>query len=347
MKAAPLVRELQKYDTFLPILLHTGQHYDYEMSKTFFEDLDLPEPDIYLGVGSGSHAEQTAKIMVELERVILKERPDLIVVFGDVNSTLAAAVVTAKLLLPLAHVEAGLRSFDRSMPEEINRVVTDALSDYLFTTEKSANRNLKREGISEDKIYFVGNIMIDTLLKYIGKARRSTILKELNLYRGSYVLLTLHRPSNVDIRDRLEEIMDSILEIAKKIRVIFPAHPRTVKNLEKFGLIEKYREIEFLSPLKYTDFLSLEMNSNFVMTDSGGIQEETTYLGVPCLTLRENTERPVTVEVGTNIVVGTSKERILEEAEKILNGNIKRGRIPELWDGKTSERIVEILLNKL
>ena len=349
MKATPLLRELKKYqDRFLPIFLHTGQHYDYEMSKVFFDDLDLPEPNIYLGVGSGSHAEQTAKIMVELEKVIIEEKPDLVIVFGDVNSTLAAAVVTAKLLIPLAHVEAGLRSFDRTMPEEINRIVTDILSEYLFTTEESANKNLAKEGIPQDKIFFVGNIMIDTLVSLKEKAENSAILKELNLSSKKYAVLTLHRPSNVDRREKLKEIMDALSLIAKKIRVLFPAHPRTLKNLKNFGLLEIYKEkIEFLSPLKYTDFLSLEMYAKFVMTDSGGIQEETTYLGVPCLTLRESTERPVTVEVGTNLIVGTNGERIVEEANKILDGEIKNGNIPEFWDGKTSLRVTEIFLNNL
>lgn len=345
MKMSPLYRELLKFpDHFEPLIVHTGQHYDYVMSRAFFDDFELPEPHYYLGVGSDTHARQTAKIMVELESVIEKTSPDLVVVFGDVNSTLAAAVVTSKLQVPLAHVEAGLRSFDRTMPEEINRMVTDILSDFLFTTEESANKNLLREGIMEEKIYFVGNIMIDTLLLYIDKAEETKIMDSLNLKSGGFALLTLHRPSNVDRKEKLQEIMDAILEISNKIPVIFPIHPRTKKNLERFGLYGKYEKgIRLISPLKYTDFLKLEKEALFVMTDSGGIQEETTFLGIPCITIRENTERPVTVDIGTNILAGTDGERILEEANKILNGERKKGKIPPLWDGKTAQRIAGIL----
>jgi len=358
MKAAPLIRALEeRAPEIKSLLVHTGQHYDYEMSKAFFEDLDMPDPDIYLGVGSGTHAEQTAKIMISLEKEIFDNRPDLIVVFGDVNSTLAASVVASKLMVPVAHVEAGLRSFDRTMPEEINRIVTDILSDLLFTTERDAIENLRREGIPDEKIHFTGNVMIDTLLTFADKARKSDITERLGLSDRNYAVLTLHRPSNVDVPEVFDGILEALAEVGKNIPVVFPVHPRTKKRLAEFGFLDKFssafktppaeRGILLIDPVKYTEFLALEMKSLFVLTDSGGIQEETTFLGVPCLTLRNNTERPVTLEVGTNILVGTDPHRIIEESAKILRGEGKKGAIPELWDGKASHRIAKIIKTKM
>ncbi|RKZ01147.1 MAG: UDP-N-acetylglucosamine 2-epimerase (non-hydrolyzing) [Candidatus Hydrothermota bacterium] len=358
MKAAPLIRALEeRAPEIKSLLVHTGQHYDYEMSKAFFEDLDMPDPDIYLGVGSGTHAEQTAKIMISLEKEIFDNRPDLIVVFGDVNSTLAASVVASKLMVPVAHVEAGLRSFDRTMPEEINRIVTDILSDLLFTTERDAIENLRREGIPDEKIHFTGNVMIDTLLTFADKARKSDITERLGLSDRNYAVLTLHRPSNVDVPEVFDGILEALAEVSKNIPVVFPVHPRTKKRLAEFGFLDKFSSafktppaeggILLIDPVKYTEFLALEMKSLFVLTDSGGIQEETTFLGVPCLTLRNNTERPVTLEVGTNILVGTDPHRIIEESAKILRGEGKKGAIPELWDGKASHRIAKIIKTKM
>jgi UDP-N-acetylglucosamine 2-epimerase (non-hydrolysing) len=346
MKIAPIVREMDKYEYLEHILLHTGQHYDDAMSKVFFEDLALPKPDIDLGVGSGSHAVQTAKVMVEFETVVNERKPDLVVVVGDVNSTLACSLVAVKLGVPVAHVEAGLRSFDRSMPEEINRIVTDALSDLLFTTELSANHNLEREGIQKEKIHFVGNVMIDTLLYCTNKVQESSIIDTLNLISGEFALLTLHRPSNVDVKETFEKVISALEKIQKQIQIIFPMHPRTKARISEFGMAEKFeRMTNFVvtEPLGYLDFLNLESNCKFVLTDSGGLQEETTVLGIPCLTLRENTERPVTITEGTNILVGTDPEKIIEESTKILSGKGKSGRIPKFWDGKAAERIVEII----
>jgi len=343
MKAMPLYKALKaKTGWFDPILLHTGQHYDYEMSKAFFEDLELPEPDIYLNVGSDTHARQTAKIMVGIEDVLLGEKFHLVVVFGDVNSTMAASIAASKLHVPVAHVEAGLRSFDRRMPEEINRVVTDVLSDLLFVTEPSGIRNLKNEGIPNDKIHFVGNLMIDTLFLYRDKAARSDVMERLGLRPQKYALLTLHRPSNVDDPQKFGEIWGALMEISEVIPVVFPVHPRTRRRIEEFQLPVPYG-IRLLPPMSYIDFLALEMNARLVLTDSGGIQEETTALGVQCLTIRENTERPVTVEVGTNQLVGTSPERIKSEALRILEGKLKSGKLPELWDGHAAERVVRVL----
>lgn len=346
MKIAPIVREMNKYEYIEHILLHTGQHYDDAMSKVFFKDLGLPQPDIYLGIGSGSHAIQTAKAMVEFETVVNERKPDLVVVVGDVNSTLACSLVSAKLGVPVAHVEAGLRSFDRSMPEEINRILTDALSEFLFTTEPSANQNLEREGIQKEKIHFVGNVMIDTLLHCINKAQESSIMDTLNLVAGEFALLTLHRPSNVDIKETFEEIISALEEIQKQLQIVFPMHPRTRARISEFGMVEKFERMTNLvvtEPLGYLDFLNLESNCKFVLTDSGGLQEETTVLGIPCLTLRENTERPVTITEGTNTLVGADSEKIIEESMKILSGKDKSGRIPKFWDGKAAERIVEII----
>ena len=346
MKIAPIVREMNKYEYIEHILLHTGQHYDDAMSKVFFKDLGLPQPDIYLGIGSGSHAIQTAKAMTEFDTVMNERKPDVVVVVGDVNSTLACSLVAAKLGVPVAHVEAGLRSFDRSMPEEINRILTDALSEFLFTTEPSANQNLEREGIQKENIHFVGNVMIDTLLHCINKAQESSIMDTLNLVAGEFALLTLHRPSNVDIKETFEEIISALEEIQKQLQIVFPMHPRTRARISEFGMVEKFERMTnfvVIEPLGYLDFLNLESNCKFVLTDSGGLQEETTVLGIPCLTLRENTERPVTITEGTNTLVGADSEKIIEESMKILSGKDKSGRIPKFWDGKAAERIVEII----
>ena len=343
MKLAPLWRELKKNGEFEPYVVHTGQHYDYEMSKVFFEDLELPEPDFYLGVGSDSHARQTANMMVKLEELFLKEKPDLVAVFGDVNSTLAAALVTSKILIPLAHVEAGLRSFRRSMPEEINRVVTDLLSDYLFAPDEIAVQNLKNEGKDEKNIYFVGNIMIDSLNYILEKIEplEDTILEKYNLKKGQYALLTLHRPINVDKKETLEQLFNIFRKIAARIQIVFPVHPRTRKNMETWGI--EANGVILLEPLRYREFVALEKNALFVLTDSGGVQEETTVLGVPCLTLRPETERPVTEILGTNTVVDRDEDKILKYVNIILNGSYKNGKIPPLWDGKTAKRIVEVL----
>ncbi|MBI5747835.1 MAG: UDP-N-acetylglucosamine 2-epimerase (non-hydrolyzing) [Nitrospinae bacterium] len=349
MKVAPLIKEIKIHKELTPLLLHTGQHYDEKMSKVFFNDLSMPEPDIYLGVGSGSHAVQTAKVMVEFEKVLLSENPDFVVVVGDVNSTMACAITAVKLHIPVAHVEAGLRSFDRTMPEEINRIVTDSVSDYLFTTSEDANENLKKEGIPAEKIFFVGNVMIDTLLNHKEKADRSDITQRLGLKKGEYAVLTLHRPSNVDGKESLERILDALLYIQKRIKIVFPVHPRTLKMIKEYGFSDITKEIKnliILEPLGYLDFLKLMNDAMFVLTDSGGIQEETTILQIPCLTLRENTERPVTVMEGTNTIVGNDKERIIKEAENILNNGGKAGRVPKLWDGRAAERIVEIIIKR-
>ena len=347
MKISPIVDEMKKHPEIQSLLVHTGQHYDREMSKLFFDDLKLPPPDIYLGVGSASHAEQTAKIMVEFEKVLLEQKPDLIVVVGDVNSTIACALTAAKLLVPIAHVEAGLRSLDRTMPEEINRILTDAISDYLFTTSKDADANLLKEGIPKEKIYFVGNVMIDTLMKQIGKAADSNILKKLGLQSKGYAALTLHRPANVDDKEVFVRILGALEEIQKKIKIVFPIHPRTRKKIEEFGLSDKIRNMTnfiITDALGYLDFLALTASSKFVLTDSGGIQEETTILKIPCITLRETTERPITVTEGTNVIVGSDREKIVKESLKAIEGRSKKGKTPELWDGKASERIVKVLL---
>jgi len=347
MKVAPLAVEMAQYpDIFYQILVHTGQHYDDNMSKIFFENLNIPQPDIYLGVGSGSHAEQTARVMLAFEPVLLRKRPDLLLVVGDVNSTLACSLVAKKLGVAVAHVEAGLRSFDHSMPEEINRLLTDQMASLLFTTERSANENLRREGVTEEKIHFVGNVMIDTLLVQKERALEMDVVAKYGLSTQGFGLVTLHRPSNVDEREVLTGILDALEEIQRHIPILFPAHPRTMKQLQKFGLesrLAAMANLRVTEPLGYLAFLNLMANAKMVLTDSGGIQEETTILGVPCLTLRKNTERPVTVTHGTNTVVGSDPQRIVDECSIILRDGGKRGKIPELWDGKAARRIVDIL----
>lgn len=350
VKMAPLMHAMLNRDGIEPILLHTGQHYDLDMSDIFFQDLELPLPDIHLGVGSGSHARQTAEIMVRFEEVLQRERPCVVLVVGDVNSTLACSIVAAKMGVPVAHVEAGLRSFDRSMPEEINRIVTDALSDYLFTTCAEANDNLKREGITESKVFLVGNVMIDALLANLEKAKERQAWKRLGLKQGEYAVLTLHRPTSVDNRRTFLDILEALAVIQREIPIVFPAHPRTKGRLNEFDLADCLKGMPYLQviePLGYLDFLSLLNQARFVLTDSGGIQEETTVLNIPCLTLRENTERPVTIRKGTNIIVGTNQDRIIAESRNILTGLGKRSHVPELWDGKAAERIVTILASHL
>jgi len=341
------------------------------MSQIFFQDLELPRPDIYLGIGSGTHAEQTGSIMIELEKVLLKEKPDLVVVVGDVNSTLAGALTAVKLRIPIAHVEAGLRSFDRTMPEEINRLLTDATSDYLLTPSPDADENLKKEGILEEKIFLVGDVMVDSLLFNLEKAKKSNILEQLGLTQKTfaghcplltaYCLLTLHRPSNVDNKEAFLKIIKALTEISKRIPVIFPTHPRTRKQIETFGLQSYFINssphascltpqtcgIHIVDPLGYLDFLKLMMHSKFVMTDSGGIQEETTVLDIPCLTMRDTTERPITISQGTNVLVWNDTQKIMDEAFKIIDGQGKKGNCPDMWDGKAAERIVDILANTL
>ena len=347
IKVASLLREFKKYKRYFDVLLvHTGQHYDFEMSEVFFQNLKMPKPDIYLNVGSASHAVQTAKIMIAFEHVVLKEKPDLVIVVGDVNSTLACSLVASKLNIKIAHVEAGLRSFDRTMPEEINRMVTDSLSDYLFVSEKSGLRNLKSEGINSDKVHFVGNVMIDTLLSNLPIIDKSNILKKYKLTNGECSVMTLHRPSNVDSKGALSEIFDILNLVSQRIKIIYPIHPRTKKMIKKHNFLSKFEKLDkllMIDPLGYIDFVKLMKESKFVLTDSGGIQEEATVLRVPCLTMRENTERPVTVERGTNCLVGRNKKKTLTCIREILNGKSKKGSTPELWDGKTAKRIVKIL----
>jgi len=349
MKIAPIGAAMRADGFFEPLLVHTGQHYDRKMSKVFFEELGLPIPDINLSVGSGAHGMQTGRVMARFEAVALEERPDLVVVVGDVNSTLAAALVAAKLHIPVAHVEAGLRSFDRSMPEEINRVLTDGISDFLFATEPAALDNLRAEGVSDEKVFFVGNVMIDSLLAHRRRAASSPVLSRLGLAERGYAVLTLHRPSNVDAPEPLGRVVAALEEIAARLPVIFPAHPRTVKSLERFHLRDRLERspVRLLEPMGYIDFLRLVDRAAVVLTDSGGLQEETTLLGVPCVTLRENTERPVTLTHGTNVLVGNDTERIVEEALKAVSGERGQAQVPELWDGHAAERIVQILRRRL
>lgn len=357
MKIAPIVRELrikrktQRTKVLLWKLVHTEQHYDYNMSKVFFDEIEIPEPDYFLNVGSGSHAEQTAKVMVEFEKVCLKEIPDVVMVVGDVNSTLACSITAKKMNIKVAHVEAGLRSKDMSMPEEINRLVTDSISDFLFVSEKSGIDNLKKEGRSDSAIFFVGNVMIDTLHYQLSKLDNSKKSKKyFNTVHsnGKYGVVTLHRPSNVDDKGICHGIIEALIVISRNMPLVFPVHPRTRKNFELFGLSEliKKSNIKLLNPLSYVEFLSLWKDAYVVFTDSGGIQEETTALGIPCFTIRENTERPITVTEGTNVLVGIKKESILKLYADFKGGKNKRPKVPYLWDGKAAKRIVEVLLNQ-
>ena len=371
MKAAPILKAISEFNVarpewteeIVPVLVHTGQHYDAQMSDAFFADLELPRPDVFLGVGSGSHAEQTAEVMKRFEPVLANVDPDALVVVGDVNSTVACALVAAKLVSrahgrPLiAHVEAGLRSFDRSMPEEINRILTDQISDVLFVSEKSGIRNLGAEGVPADRAYFVGNTMIDSLHEHEAKAERSRVLERFGLERGEYVLLTLHRAANVDDRECFLEILDGLSGLAASHRIVFPAHPRTQKQISEHGLESYFRPrridyekwnsgVQMVEPQGYLDFLCLMKNARMVVTDSGGIQEETTALGIPCVTVRDNTERPVTTEIGTNLLAGTRRETIRAAIQRQL---AFRGScaVPEKWDGRAGARIVQILSERL
>lgn len=343
MKISPVVRALRQAE--LPqLLVHTGQHYDEPMSQLFFRQLRIPEPDLNLEVGSGSQAMQTAEIMRRFEPVVLERCPDLVVVVGDVNSTLACALVAAKLRIPVAHIEAGLRSFDRSMPEEINRVLTDALSDLLFVSERSGLENLSREGVPAHRVHFVGNVMIDTLLEHRAAAGQTAVLERLGLDSDArYVLVTLHRPSNVDDPQKLAGLLRALAQLARDLPVIFPSHPRTQKNAVEADLRTELEHLVTTEPLGYLEFLHLMDKAQVVITDSGGVQEETTVLGVPCLTVRENTERPATIEYGTNRLVGADPAKMLSAAREILNGRRPAGRLPELWDGQAAGRIVEVL----
>lgn len=347
VKIAPLLKEMRRHPEIQPILVHTGQHYDEKLSDVFFRQMQIPKPDFNLDVGSGSQASQTAEVLKRIEPVLVEQRPDFILVVGDVNSTAAASLAAAKLGIPVVHVEAGLRSFDRSMPEEINRLVTDALADYLFATEKCAVENLIREGHDEKRIFLVGNVMIDALRQFLPIAQKTKIGEELGLGPADrmkpFAILTLHRPSNVDSPETLHSLLDAINEIASQIPVIFPVHPRTQQRLADSGK-RQHPNLKLVPPIGYLDFLFLTSRATLVLTDSGGIQEETTVLGIPCLTLRENTERPVTVTEGTNELVGRDPALILRRAREILAGNKKQGAIPHLWDGHAAERIVEILL---
>lgn len=342
MKVAPVLRALSARSGIRQTLVHTGQHYDVNMSDVFFQQLDVPEPDLNLEVGSGTHAEQTAQIMLRLERAVLERSPDLVLVYGDVNSTVAAALVCSKLGVCTGHVEAGLRSFDRTMPEEINRLLTDQVADLLFTPSKDGDKNLLREGIAREKIHCVGNVMIDTLVRLLETAGThvESLLARLQVER--FGLVTLHRPSNVDDRGSLQALMEALQAISRRLPLIFPVHPRTRERLgESFA--GRGSRLRLVEPMGYLEFIALESRATLVITDSGGIQEETTFLGIPCLTVRENTERPITVEVGTNILVGRDPQRLRQEATRILDGKVKKGAVPPLWDGHAAERIADVI----
>lgn len=344
MKIAPLYHALKKEDWALPFIVHTGQHYDLNMSDAFFRDLSLPEPDLHLGVGSGTHAEQTGKVMISYEKALMETQPDLVVVVGDVNSTIAATLAATKLGIKVAHLEAGLRAFDRTMPEEINRVVTDSLADILWTPSQDAFENLIREGISPDKIHNVGNIMIDSLEMLREKIEKQNAYRDFGVEPKAYGLVTLHRPSNVDEPGALKKICDTLVQIAEMMPLVFPIHPRTRKNLEQHNLLSVLNNSKGLSlpgPLSYIRFMNMVFNCRFVITDSGGIQEETTYLGIPCLTVRPNTERPITITNGTNQLC--QLEELTDKTEAILSGYALQGKKIEFWDGKTADRIVKYL----
>ncbi len=347
MKIGPIVEQLRGVDGIDVLLVHTGQHYDNNMSGSFFRDLGIPSPDMNLGVGSGSHAVQTADVMKGFESICIEHKPDWVVVVGDVNSTLAAALVAAKLGVRIAHVEAGLRSFDRSMPEEINRVLTDAMSDLLFVTEASGVENLRREGVADQRVHLVGNVMVDSLLRARSRAGQSDVLDQLGLSKGEYALVTLHRPSNVDDADTLSGIMRGLSEISAELPVIFPAHPRTRKHLQTMDPVAQSggnTDLRLVEPLGYLEFTRLMADAAVVLTDSGGIQEETTVLGVPCLTLRANTERPITITQGTNRLVGSSCDAIVSAFREVRQNPPSHASVPDLWDGKAAERIAKQLL---
>jgi len=347
MKVGPLLAEMRRHrDRFTAQLIHTGQHYDPEMSEIFFEELGLPRPDRSLGVGSGTHAEQTAKVMIEFEKACVEDRPDLVVVVGDVNSTLACAITAKKLCIPVAHVEAGLRSRDWTMPEEVNRIVTDAVSDFLFTPSRDADKNLLKEGVAAERIHFVGNVMIDCLLALLPKAERRDTLASFGVEAGRYATLTLHRPSNVDDPDVFRGIVEVLVELSRSLSIVWPIHPRSRKNLERFGLLDKIANcagMKLTGPVGYLDMLALNRGARLIITDSGGLQEEATILRVPCITLRNNTERPVTIESGCNRLAGNESSQIRAAIHSVLDAK-REIHTPELWDGKAAARIVEVLL---
>jgi UDP-N-acetylglucosamine 2-epimerase (non-hydrolysing) len=349
IKVAPICRALSNYsDRIESLLCHTGQHSDATMSDVFFQQLGMPSPDFFLGINNGTHAEITGRIMIEFEKILFEHRPDLVLVVGDVNSSMACALAAVKLGIRVVHVESGLRSGDRAMPEEINRIVTDSISDYLFVTEESGIENLRNEGVPDSKVFFTGNVMIDTLVYLNDTIAGSDIIRRLGLVKGQYVLVTFHRPSNVDDRESLESLVSFLNEISVVMPVVFPIHPRTRKNLLEFGLMPMVAPGIILSePMGYIEFQSLTRFAKVVITDSGGIQEETTFLGVQCITVRNNTERPVTVKVGTNQLCGTDLSVVAERTKEILNGNEKQGQVPALWDGKAAVRIAAILAERI
>lgn len=350
VKVGALHAALERHPEVESRILHTGQHYDSKMSDVFFTQLGLPRPDVHLCVGSGSHAEQTANIMIAFEREVLRELPDVVVVVGDVNSTIACALVCAKLHIPIAHVESGLRSGDRSMPEEVNRVLTDAIADYLFATEESALANLRREGVPDGKVFFTGNVMIDCIVRFQEEARQSGSLERLGLRTGAYVLVTMHRPATVDVPERLSVLVDLLKKLTSVTTVVAPLHPRTRGNLEREGLWSSLEGIDGLlleEPFGYLEFLDLMSNAGAVVTDSGGVQEETTFLQVPCLTLRDSTERPITIEVGTNVLLPLEVDVVVNQVQKAIRREWKSGSIPPLWDGRAAERITEVLVKEV
>jgi len=350
MKVAPIHRAFQKYyDEAEHLIVHTGQHYDVNMSDAFFKDLDMPQPKHFLGVGSGTHAEQTAKVMLAFEQVLIEERPDMIIVVGDVNSTISCGLTAVKLGIKVAHVEGGLRSRDRTMPEEINRIATDAICDYCFITEESALINLRKENFPEDNLFFTGNTMIDSQVYALPKANEIDVFSKYSVENKSYVLTTIHRPSNVDDKQQLSDILDVFEELSKERGIILPMHPRTRKNLEQFDLKQKADSIKglrIIDPVGYIEFLSLMLHSDFVLTDSGGIQEETTALSIPCITIRPTTERPSTVDIGTNVLIQPIKYEMLKAIDNMLQGKRKMGKVPPYWDGNAADRIVKIIMDK-
>ncbi len=370
MKVAPVYKEFKKHPEKIDVrLCHTGQHYDVKMSDVFFQQLGIPEPDYYLGVGSGSHAVQTANIMVEFEKVCHEMKPDVVLVAGDVNSTIACGLVAVKLHIKLGHIEAGLRSFDRTMPEEVNRLLTDAISDYLFVTEKSGLENLNHEGVPDEKIIFTGNCMIDTLVSFlphlppspfsakgipsgernqaggeVGEGHISGLGEEHGVEEGKYILLTFHRPANVDTKEFFVSLKEFVAKYGRDHKIVFPIHPRTRTNMVRFGMQIEDPNLILTEPLGYLEFLNMMRHAKVVVTDSGGVQEETTYLGVPCITVRDNTERPITVEVGTNILAGTDFKNVFSALDDLMAGKVKKGETPELWDGRAASRVVEVFI---
>lgn len=346
IKIAQLTDRLKRDSEFQCVLVHTGQHYDFEMSEIFFRELDIPKPDVFLGIGSGTHAQQTAKIMAAFEKTLNDRKPDLAIVAGDVNSTLACSLTAAKMNIKVAHIEAGLRSFDRTMPEEINRIVTDTLSSVHFVSEQSGLDNLRREGINTKNAHLVGNTMIDPLAAKLNVIDRSKILNQIDIRPGGYAVLTLHRPGNVDSADSLAAVFEILEAVCSRLPLVYPMHPRALQNIKSHKMFARFsnlKNLKLMEPLGYLDFIKLVKESKFVLTDSGGIQEETTWLRVPCLTMRDTTERPCTTSIGTNKLVGRNKDEIVRSVDQIIRGRWKKGRIPKFWDGRTTNRIIEIL----